>query len=292
MLSSADPIRTESLPSFHPTRTSPATVTVQPNVLAGEQSVPELKSRLHWLVGLRVVVVTLMLGLSLAFHAARGELAVTFSILISVTYFITLFYVLLLRSLTSVSSLTLFTWAQVAVDFVLETILVARTGGIESPFVVLYVITVTVSSLVPRRRVGLVTGAGCTLLFGLLTAIQHMGLLPSATWLSPSRLAGPEIWQTFGVYGLAFLVVGFLSGVLADQLRHADQSLQEKEQGLSRLQVFHENIVRSISSGVFTTDEEGRITSFNPAAHEVTGYDFSEVTGRSWREVFSCHSNS
>ena len=232
-----------------------------------------------------------MLGLSLAFHAARGELAVTFSILISVTYFITLFYVLLLRSLTSVSSLTLFTWAQVAVDFVLETILVARTGGIESPFVVLYVITVTVSSLVPRRRVGLVTGAGCTLLFGLLTAIQHMGLLPSATWLSPSRLAGPEIWQTFGVYGLAFLVVGFLSGVLADQLRHADQSLQEKEQGLSRLQVFHENIVRSISSGVFTTDEEGRITSFNPAAHEVTGYNFSEVTGRSWREVFSCPSN-
>ena len=93
------------------------------------------------------------------------------------------------------------------------------------------------------------------------------------------------------MYGLAFLVVGLLSGVLADQLRRADQSLQEKEQGLSRLQVFHENIVRSISSGVFTTDEAGRITSFNPAAHEVTGYTFAEVQGRSWREVFNWHAS-
>ena len=85
--------------------------------------------------------------------------------------------------------------------------------------------------------------------------------------------------------------MGLLSGVLADQLRRADQSLQEKEQGLSRLQVFHENIVRSISSGVFTTDEAGRITSFNPAAHEVTGYTFAEVQGRSWREVFNWHAS-
>jgi two-component system, NtrC family, sensor histidine kinase PilS len=256
----------------------------------GEQSVPELKSRLQWLIGLRVVVVTLMLGLSLAFQV-RGGLAVTFSLLIAFTYLITIVYVVLLRSLASAGAMTLFAWAQVATDFALETILVARTGGIESPFAVLYVMTITVASLVPRRRVGLVTGAGCTLLFGLLTAIQDAGLSLSSTWLPPSRLAGPEIWQTFGVYGLAFLVVGFLSGVLADQLRNADQSLQEKEQGLSRLQVFHENIVRSISSGVFTTDEEGRITSFNPAAHEVTGYESSQVIGRSWREVFSWHSS-
>ena len=289
MLPSADSITAHGPGSFHPIRMLSAKP-IQREIPLDKQSVVELKSRLQWLIGLRVVVVTLMLGLSLAFQA-RGELAVTFSVLIAFTYVITIAYVLLLRSLTSTGPLTLFTWGQVAMDFALETILVGQTGGIESPFVVLYVMTITVASLVPRRRVGLVTGAVCTLLFGLLTAMQHAGLLFSATWLSPSRLAGPEIWHTFGVYGLAFLVVGFLSGVLADQLRNADQSLQEKEQGLSRLQVFHENIVRSISSGVFTTDEEGRITSFNPAAHEVTGYELSEVIGRSWTEVFSWHSS-
>ena len=256
-----------------------------------ERSMPELKTRLHWLMGLRVVVVTLMLGLSLAFQSTRGELASTFSALIILTYITTIVYALLLRRLTAAGALTVFTWVQVGLDFVLETVLVARTGGIESPFAVLYVITVTVASLVPHRRVGLVTGAGCTLLFGFVTGVQFFELLQPSVWLPPSKLEGAETLQTFGIYGLAFLVVGFLSGVLADQLRHADQSLREKEQGLTRLQVFHESIVRSISSGVFTADETGRITSFNPAAHEVTGYAFPAVQGRLWQEVFNWHTS-
>jgi two-component system sensor histidine kinase PilS (NtrC family) len=107
--------------------------------------------------------------------------------------------------------------------------------------------------------------------------------------LTPSRLSAAETFQTFGAYGLAFLVVGLLSGALADQLRKADLSIQEKEEGLSRLQVFHENIVRSISSGVFTADAAGRITSFNPAAQEATGYSLEQTKGRPWREIFNCH---
>ena len=59
---------------------------------------------------------------------------------------------------------------------ILETVLIARTGGVENPFAVLYVITVTVASLAPHRRVGIVTGAGCTLLFGSITAVQYFGL--------------------------------------------------------------------------------------------------------------------
>ncbi|HNN43368.1 MAG TPA: ATP-binding protein [Nitrospira sp.] len=256
---------------------------------AGERAMPELKTRLHWLMGLRVVLVTLMLGLSLAFQSTRGESAPTFTALIVVTYTITILYALVLRRLTTAAAYTAFIWVQVGIDVLLETVLIARTGGVESPFAVLYVITVTVASLVPHRRVGIVTGAGCTLLFGAITAVQYFGLLNASIWLPPSKLEGPEALQTFEVYGLAFLVVGFLSSVLADELRHADQSLREKEQGLNRLQVFHENIVRSISSGVFTTDQEGRITSFNPAAHEVTGYAFADVQGRLWQEVFNWH---
>jgi two-component system sensor histidine kinase PilS (NtrC family) len=40
---------------------------------------------------------------------------------------------------------------------------------------------------------------------------------------------------------------------------------------------------------VFTTDDGGRITSFNPAAQEATGYSFEQVQGRPWREVFNWH---
>lgn len=249
----------------------------------------DIKARTYWLMGGRIAVVTLLLGLSITFHVPKGEHVQTFLALIVITYVITVPYVALLRILTDPEALVRFVWVQIAVDFVLETVLIARTGGIESPFAVLYVVSVTVASLIPRRRVGLLTASFCIILFGILTNVQLHGLAEAWGWVWQTRLSAAESLQAFGVYGLAFLVVGFLSGELADQLQRADQSLREKDQGLSRLRVFHENIVRSISSGVFTTDERGGITSFNPAAQEATGYGFEQVRGRPWREVFNCY---
>ena len=127
-------------------------------------------------------------------------------------------------------------------------------------------------------------------MFGVVTNAQLYGLAPSWTG-QIGHISAASTLQTFGVYALALLVVGLLSGTLAEQLHLADQSLREKEQGLTRLQAFHENIVRSISSGVFTADATGAVTSFNPAAQEVTGYSVGQVFGRSWREIFNWHPN-
>jgi len=249
----------------------------------------DLRTRLYWIMGLRMALVTLMLGLSLTFQATKGVRVETFYALIIVTYILTIPSAILLRVFTSPAALTIFFWVQVGIDFVLETVLVARTGGIESPFAVLYIMTVVVASLVPRRRVGLLTACFCIILFGVLTNIQLYGLFEGLGWLPPSRLTVPETFQTFSVYALALLVVGILGGTLAEQLQQADQSLREKEQGLTRLQAFHENIVHSISSGVFTADATGCITSFNPAAQEATGHTIAHVAGRPWREVFNWH---
>lgn len=238
-------------------------------------------------MGWRVVLVTLLLGLSLAFQVTKGERVETFYALIVFTYAATILYAIILQHLARPDVLVPFAWAQIAVDFVVESVLIARTGGIESPFAVLYVISVTVASLVPRRRVGLLTASLCIILFGLLTNLQLYGFAETWGWLPHTRLTAAETLQAFGVYALAFLVVGFLSGALADQLRTADESIREKEQGLHRLRAFHENIVSSISSGVFTTDAQGLITSFNPAAEEATGYSSKQVQGRPWREVFN-----
>ena len=238
-------------------------------------------------MGLRVTFVTLMLAVSLVFEAT-GTRVETFYALIVLTYALTIPSALLLRILKTSPALTAFFWTQVGIDFLLETVLVARTGGVESPFAVLYVITVAVASLIPQRRVGLLAACTCIIVFGLVTNAQLYEFAPS--WAAYLPRVNPAITlQTFGVYALALLVVGLLSGTLADQLHQADESLREKEQGLTRLQAFHENIVRSISSGVFTADAAGAVTSFNPAAQEVTGYSVGQVLGRSWREIFNWH---
>lgn len=248
-----------------------------------------LKTRLHWLMGLRVTIVTLLLGLSLVFEATNTERVETFYALIALTYALTIPSALLLPRLSSPIILVAFFWVQVGIDFILETILVVRTGGVESPFAVLYIITVAVASLLPQRRVGLFAACGCIILFGLVTNAQLYGFAESLGLFQQSHLTPLETFQSYGAYALALLVVGLLGGTLADQLYKADQSLREKERGLHRLQAFHENIVQSISSGVFTADKNGALTSFNPAAQEVTGYTNSQVIGRSWRELFNWH---
>ncbi len=78
--------------------------------------------------------------------------------------------------MTTSEALVQLAWVQIGIDFLLETVLIARTGGIESPFLVLYVISVTLASLVPRRKVGLLTASLCVILFGLLTNLQLYGL--------------------------------------------------------------------------------------------------------------------
>lgn len=238
------------------------------------------------MMGLRVVVVTLLLGLSIAFQVGRSEHVFFFYALIVFTYAITIAYAVTLRHLISPEALTRFAYLQLAGDLLLETLLVARTGAVESPFSVLYVITVTLASLILRRRGGLVTAGVSVILFGLVTNFQLYGLFASEGVVTPGRLSVAETFYTFGLNGVALVAVGFLSGTLAEQLRRADQSLVEKERGLSRLQAFHENVVQSISSGLFTTDAAGRMTSFNPAAREITGYPLEAVQNRPWQEVF------
>src|SRR6185436_13249556 len=103
------------------------------------------------------------------FQFAKGELVLTFYALIVVTYAITIVYALTLRYLKTPSALRQFASVQVGMDLLLETFLVARTGGIDSPFSALYVSTVALASLILRRRGGLVTAGVSAILFGTIT---------------------------------------------------------------------------------------------------------------------------
>lgn len=246
----------------------------------------EIRIRLKWLMAFRVAVVTLLLGLSIAFQIAKNELVFAYYALIVFTYAITIGYAFALRQLSTPQALQQFAYVQIGVDLLLETFLVARTEGISSPFTTLYVITVSFASLIFQRRGGLLTAGVSAVLFGIVANIQLYGLMDFVGWLPPSGLPIAQTLNAYGVHALAVLAVGFLSGTLAEQLKRADQSLVEKEQGLSRLQAFHENVVQSIPSGVFTTDGAGRLSWLNHAALDMTGYDIGAILYRPWWEVF------
>ncbi len=83
-----------------------------------------------------------------------------------------------------------------------------------------------------------------------------------------------------------------------DSLQGVIQSLKDKEHQLESLRrmeseraedslVLSENIIKSISSGVFTFDCEGRVVNMNLPASTVLARDHREMTGVGYRELFS-----
>jgi PAS domain S-box-containing protein len=59
-----------------------------------------------------------------------------------------------------------------------------------------------------------------------------------------------------------------------------------RTKGKAGIATAHEAILESISDGVFTVDMDGRISSFNRAAEEITGVSRREAVGRPCSEVF------
>lgn len=236
-----------------------------------------LFGRMNWLIVLRVVLVTVLLGLPLLLqlnYFKNTWSIVTFYFLIGSTYFLTILYVIFL---SRTKRLLAFTALQLGLDLLFETALVAVTGGIESPFSFLYILTIVSASIFFYRRGGILMATGAILLFGGLINLQYAQFLP---FKAGTGLDNKEILYMLFLYMIAFFTVGILSGRLSERLH-------EKEVGFSDLRIFHEDIVQSMSSGLITTDLEGRITSFNRSASEITGFRANEVIGTIWWEFFS-----
>lgn len=243
----------------------------------------EIRAKLKWLMVLRVVIVTILLGASIVLQVRYGQFGkstVAFSYLITSTYCLTILYSLLLPRLKRIAR---FAYVQIMVDLLFETYLVYLTGGIESPFSPFYMITIIAASIVLRRRGGSLTASTAGILFGTLVDLQYFRLLPV---VGESSYSNTETLYLLFLNIVAYLTVAYLSGGLAEKLSLTEERLKEKATDLAQLKAFHEWVVQSMSSGLLTTDMEGKITSFNRAAEEIMVCRFESVKGQPWWEVF------
>jgi two-component system sensor histidine kinase PilS (NtrC family) len=240
-----------------------------------------IHAKLRWLIGLRVVVVTVFLGLFLALETGsygRGASSL-FSTLIIGTYGLTILYALALKWMRP-------TWGagfaaiQTAGDVASITAVVAATGGIESPFTFLYPIAIIAGTMVLGRGGGVATTASAGVIYAAL-AWNRLASGGLSTWWEHRDLFSPVVLNV-----LAFVAVFLLSNHLVAAVTTATTRLAERERGFRALSAFHENIVQSMSSGLFTADLDGRVTSFNRAGYAILGVESREVLGRPCWDVF------
>lgn len=170
---------------------------------------------------------------------------------------------------------------QLLIDTLLITWLVSLTGELSSPFITLYIVVISVSSIFLRPI--------ATLIVALIAALllTFVGLMPALgfTEASVPRQEIGRILQLVSFQVIAFLVVGLLAARLSER-RSSGEQLKETAKSLADLRALHERIVESIKSGLITTDLDGTIYSANAAAIEITGLKQDDLKGRSIFQLF------
>jgi two-component system sensor histidine kinase PilS (NtrC family) len=250
---------------------------------------PELRRRLAWLIGIRAVVGTVLLGGAIVAQiTAPGSFPVDpFFILIALTYGMTLVYAATMRFADR------HRWLidlQLAGDALTVSAFIYFTGGITSFFSSLYVLPIVAASTVEFRRGGLLVATLSAIMYGGLVLAQYLaasGLLQNSLLAAEAVVLPPRLvaQYTVALNLFGFFAVALLSGSLAERLRSADVRLEQASTEIADLQAFNQHVIDSLPSGLATTDTAQRILTFNHAAETITGLSFRSVAGRPLTEM-------
>ena len=244
-----------------------------------------LRAKLLWLIAGRAAVITLLLGSAILIRInVPGAFPIeTFFVLIGITYALTAIYGAALKYFERYSWLV---DVQLGCDAVIVSAIVYITGGVSSYFSSLYALPIIAASTIQSRRGGMMVGVLSTLLYGGLVLAQYYGagfvrVVTDYALLPPARV----VIFTVGLNVFGFFAVAVLSGHLAENVRRAGEQLVETSNQLADLQAFSQHVIDSLTSGLATTDIDGRVLTFNRAAEAITRVTAAEAVGRSVADV-------
>jgi len=229
------------------------------------QSTFDERNWLAWLVKVRVLILTFLLGIQLAVvQLAPTQVPLhLFLGTILIWYTLSFFYVVLFNLWREHR---LQATLQILTDLVLVSLVVHETGGWDSSLNFLYPLVIIVASILLPRVWARLIAAFAFILYGTVLELNYYGVVRSYCTTHP----GLKVLQAVILVNLfAFLAVAYLAGLLATKLRQARVQLKDASGALENLQALHENIIQSISSGLITTGLDGRITLVNYAAQKL-----------------------
>src|SRR5712671_4630965 len=239
------------------------------------QSTFDERNWLTWLVKVRILILTFLLGLELVvaqFTPTPLPLRLFIGTIL-LWYTLSLFYVLLLSFW---QEHRLQASLQVLTDLALVSLVVHETGGWDSSLNFLYPLVIIVASVLLTRVWAQLVSALAFILYGTVLELNYYGVVPSYCSTHPSFKALQAI---IFVNLFAFLAVAYLAGILTAKLRQVGVQLKDTSGALESLQVLHENIIHSFFSGPMTTGLDGRITLVNAAAQRLLEQSLPDLMG-------------
>src|SRR5690349_49633 len=243
-----------------------------------------MSSDIRMLVAVRVVVVTTLLLAALIIQYTVGKVLPIDYLYIAagVTYALTLVYIALGFT---ISSRGVNLMIQIAGDLVVETLLVYFTGGLDSPFSFLYLVSIITASMLLYRRGGLLAASGAVILYGVLVDLLYYRVLPLPAQSLEIDWPASRLYFNMAANFLGFYATALLTSYLSEQLQRTALELDANRQNLAELRALNQNVVESIPSGLITLSSFGTASFVNPAGCHILQMEPLAILGRHVTEL-------
>lgn len=249
-----------------------------------------LANQLLWMLFLRVVLYTLLLGVSVYLQGKQ------FNVVVLPPHLL-LFFIIVVYLSSIVSGLVLlktevepklFGVKQNLLDTFFVTTLLYLTGCSHSIFAPIYFFPIIAGGLIIPRLGGLIAAAAATVQYGFILSLEYYKIFPHIPGISiyenkPDALATLNI---FTVYSLTFFLAAILSSLFAGRLKKTEAALSDSVRDFDRLSLLYKQIFDDISTGIITTDDNNKISSANNAACLITGYTIQDLLSLDFHTFF------
>jgi two-component system, NtrC family, sensor histidine kinase PilS len=227
----------------------------------------DLYSKIKSLIVARLLIgTTLLMGAAIPLEVS--EVYTASRLLFPLVTAILILTILYSGLLNLVENLRVLAYMQLIGDIALAGIVIMATGGIESPFSILFVLTIIIASYIVEKRGAFTIAILASLFFGFVVLSQYRGWSlwwphkQQAVLLPPPKFAAYIILVNF----IGFFLTAFLANNLSERIRKMNLMLKTKNVQFSYLWTLNRRIVNEIHSGLITLTKEGEILSVNPAA--------------------------
>ena len=246
----------------------------------------QMPSDARLLIAIRVIVVTTLLLVTLIIQYTVGDfLPISYLYFTAgVAYILTLVYILLGKLFRS-RKLNLM--VQIFGDLVVETLLVYFTGGLDSPFSFLYLVSIITASMLLYRRGGILAASGAVILYGVLGDLMFYGIIPppEQTMFPSSQWTSFRLYLNMATNFAGFYATALLTSIISEKLQKTFAELDANKQNLAELRALNQNVVESIPSGLITLSPYGSAAFVNPAGMQILQSQPHAILGRHITEL-------
>jgi two-component system sensor histidine kinase PilS (NtrC family) len=244
-------------------------------------------SRQRWLFILRLLSTTfLALAITLLYLNGRGPVIFSFwspsiAVVLALSYALAFFHYYALPRLLETGPQIV---TQMFCDTVISSTVIILSGGFDSTLNFVFLVVVINSAFLGGLRISFIAATLSSVAWAAILDLHYYGYLPGlpplGVYMGSTELALNILVNTGANY-----LVAVLSVHLSTQLDLSSRALVSSQTSLDRLSELNDNIIRSIDSGLVTTDDQGLVLSINPAGRELLKVSH-DVFGTHWRLLF------